>query len=78
MVTSNYGSEFWSLPAGEKVGEIFLPFAPGALYYIGPSGDRFAVYDSRGLRDMYIWPTTSTLLGAAKRFGIKELTPDQR
>jgi WD40 repeat protein len=77
MVTSNYGTEFWSLPAGEKIGEVTLPFAPGQHYYIASSGDRFAV--STGLlRDMLLWPTTTALLNAARQFAIHDLARDDR
>ena len=78
MVTSNYGTEIWSLPAGKKIGEVTLPFAFGQTIYIAPSGDRFAVRDRRGLRDMYIWPTISALLSGAERFSIDDLSGDER
>jgi WD40 repeat protein len=78
MVTSNYGTEFWSLPAGEKIGEVTLPFAQGQIFYIAPSGDRFAVNDGRGLRDMSLWATTADLLRAAQRFTTHELLRDER
>ena len=77
MVTSNYGTEFWSLPAGEKIGEVTLPFAFGQHYYIAPSGDRFAV--STGLlRDVSLWPTTIALLSAARQFATHDLATDGR
>lgn len=78
MVTSNYGTEFWSLPEGRKIGEMTLPFAMGQIIYTAPSGDRFAVVDGRGLRDMSLWPTTAALLGAARRFSIHNLLTDER
>jgi WD40 repeat protein len=78
MVTSNYGTEFWRLPAGEKIGEVTLPFAMGQTFYISPAGDRVAVRDRFGLRDMSIWPTTSLLLDSAKRFSTHELSRDER
>src|SRR5262249_3396748 len=78
MVTSNYGTEFWRLPAGEKIGEVTLPFAMGQTFYISPAGDRVAVRDRFGLRDMSIWPTTALLLDAAKRFSTHDLSRDER
>jgi WD40 repeat protein len=59
MVTSNYGTELWSLPAGEKIGEMALPFAQGHSLSFAPSGERFAVHTDRGLRIVSIWPTTA-------------------
>ena len=78
MVTSNFGTELWSLPEGLKIGEVNLPFALGQALYIAPSGDRFAVVDSRGLRDMLIWPTTATLLDYSRRFLNHDLSTDER
>jgi WD40 repeat protein len=78
MVTSNYGTELWSLPAGEKIGEMALPFAPGHSLYFAPSGDRFAVNDDRGLRVLSIWPTTAALLAAAQKFSAHNLATDAR
>jgi WD40 repeat protein len=78
MVTSNYGTELWSLPAGQKIGEISLPFAPGQTFYISPSGDRVAVHDRFGLRDICIWPTTASLLDAAERFSTHDLLTAER
>jgi WD40 repeat protein len=78
MVTSNYGSELWSLPAGEKIGEMTLPFAQGHTVYFAPSGDQFAVADGRGLRTLSIWPTTAALLDAAHRFSTDDLAADER
>ena len=78
MVTSNYGTEFWSLPKGEKIADLTLPFAMGQAIFIAPSGDRFAVADGRGLRDLFIWPTTAALLDAAKTFSTRDLSTDER
>ena len=78
MVTSNYGAEFWSLPAGNKIGDMRLPFAFGQTIFFAESGDRFAVKDLRGLRQMFIWPTTAALLSTAKQFSAQDLSTDQR
>lgn len=77
MVTSNYGIELWS-PAGEKIGEMKLPFLPGHSVYFSPSGERFAVNDGRGLRIMTTWTSTVALLQSAQQFSTRDLTMDQR
>jgi WD40 repeat protein len=77
MVTSNYGIELWS-SAGEKVGEMKLPFAPGHSVYFAASGERFAVNDGRGLRIMTTWTSTAALLQTAQQFSTRDLTTDQR
>lgn len=77
MVTSNYGIELWS-PAGEKIGEMKLPFAPGHSVYFAASGDRLAVNDGRGLRIMTIWTNTAALIQAAQQSSTRDLTMDQR
>ena len=78
MVTSNYGTELWSLPAGDKIGEMKLPFAMGHSIYLARSGEHFAVRDGRGLRVMTIWPTTSALVQAAREFATYDLAADER
>ncbi len=78
MVTSNYGIELWSLPAGQRIGEMSLPFALGRPIYIAPSGTRFAVNDGRGLRDMSIWPRTTELLNVARKITTHDLSTDER
>jgi hypothetical protein len=78
FVTSNYGTELWSLPAGEKIAELVLPFAFGHQLYLPTSGDRFAVVDSAGLRDFSIYPQTDVLVGATQQYSSDDLSSDDR
>jgi hypothetical protein len=45
---------------------------------MAPSGDRFAVRDDHGWRDMSLWPTTSALLEAGRRYSTRDLSADER
>lgn len=78
LITSNYGTELFSLPSGARVGAVRLPFRQGQSYYISPTGERLALLDEKGPIDRALWLSPESLVAAGQTWSRHDLSEDER
>lgn len=78
LITSNYGTELFSLPSGAMVGRITLPFRQGQSYYISPTGERLALLDEKGVIDRALWLSPESLVATGQTWSRHDLSQDER